>query len=238
MKIKSASGRAIFTNTILLLSSFIVSAQNLNNIYGLKVIGDYNSYQRTVQLDSANLLEEIKLKIPTIILDLKYASDDNFLHEVIYTKAKAFARKPVVEALEKIQCELAKQGLGLKIFDAYRPYSVTKYFYEKTKDTVFVATPWTGSRHNRGCAVDLTLVNLRTGRELRMPTKFDTFSDKAHPDYNQLPKQLLKNREILTKIMQKYGFKVYYAEWWHYDFNGWEDFELMDLSFEQLLNTN
>ena len=124
--------------------------------------------------------------------------------------------------------------MGLKIFDAYRPYRVTIIFYEKVKDTVFVASPYRGSRHNRGAAVDLTLINLRSGRELKMPTAFDDFTKKAHANYSKLPRSVIRNRELLKSVMLKNGFEVYADEWWHYDYKGWRDHPVLDLSFEEL----
>ena len=124
--------------------------------------------------------------------------------------------------------------MGLLIFDAYRPYSATVRFYEIYNDTSYVASPWKGSRHNRGAAVDVSLIDFETGEELQMPTGYDNFSEAAHPDYGNLPENVLKNREILINEMQNHGFRVYPYEWWHFDFIGWEAYDLMDLSFEDL----
>ncbi len=112
-------------------------------------------------------------------LDIRYASNNNFTGEVIYNQPKAFVRLPVAKALQEVQSELNSMGLGLKIFDAYRPYAATLRFYEVYPDTMFVAAPWHGSRHNRGCAVDVSLVDLESGNELQMPSAFDDFSEKA-----------------------------------------------------------
>lgn len=147
---------------------------------------------------------------------------------------KAYVRLPVSDALFKVQKELEKQGIGIKIFDAYRPYSATLLFYEIQKDTIYVAAPWKGSRHNRGCSVDLTLVDLKTGKELKMPTSFDSFSEESWPSYNNLPRKVIGNRQTLINVMSKYGFTVYPEEWWHYDFQGWKNFDLLDIPFEAL----
>jgi D-alanyl-D-alanine dipeptidase len=199
------------------------------------VISSYDIYKYNILADSSKALLEIKKVIPTIVLDIKYATTDNFVHEAVYKTLAAFARKPVVDALIKVQSELARQGQGLKIWDAYRPYSVTVDFWDETHDSGFVSVPWKGSRHNRGCAVDLTLVDLTSGKELDMPTHFDDFTDKAFPNYTKLTERQIANRSMLINIMTKYGFTVYPSEWWHYDFHGWEDYELMDISFEELL---
>jgi D-alanyl-D-alanine dipeptidase len=152
----------------------------------------------------------------------------------MYTQAKAFARLPVVEALKAVEVDLKTSGLGLKIYDAYRPYSVTVKFYEMAHDTNFVADPRKGSRHNRGCAIDLTIIDLKTGKELNMPTGFDSFSTKASADYPDLPKDEIKNRELLKSVMQAHGFKVYRSEWWHYDFNDWQNYPLLDIPFSEI----
>ncbi|SMO40580.1 M15 family metallopeptidase [Solitalea koreensis] len=206
------------------------------NKYGLKVVSDVEVYKQQVAKDSSNELVEIKKCIPNIVLDIRYATSNNFMEEPVYTTVAAFTRLPVVRALQKIQHELNKQGLGLKIFDAYRPYSVTVAFFEKKKDSVFLALPSKGSRHNRGCAIDLTIVKLKNGKELKMPTPYDSFSTKAYADCADLPKNVIKNRELLKSIMSKYGFTVYKEEWWHYDYNGWKAFDHTDLTFEQLLS--
>jgi len=200
----------------------------------LKVIHDTLVYKHLVDENPNKELVEIKDFVPGVVLDLRYATMNNFTGEQIYPIAKAFVRLPVAKSLRIVQEALNKRGLGLKIYDAYRPYSATIKFYEVFHDTAYEASPWLGSRHNRGSAVDVSLVDLYTGEELQMPTGFDNFSKKAHSGYMDLPKNVLKNREILIATMQQHGFKGYPSEWWHYDFMGWAGFEIMDLSFEQL----
>jgi zinc D-Ala-D-Ala dipeptidase len=210
-------------------------AQYTDNQYGLKVIRDYEAYHYMILVDSSNQLLNVKQFIPDIALDIKYSTPDNFIGEAVYDLPLAFARKPVVEALKKVEADLKKQGLGLKVWDAYRPYSVTEIFYQKKPDTVFVSAPWKGSRHNRGCAIDLTLIDLKTGKELKMPTRFDDFTKRASPTYEPLPKDEKSNRDLLITTMEKYGFRVYSSEWWHFDYNGWEKYDLMDIPFNQLV---
>ncbi|MCO4292817.1 M15 family metallopeptidase [Solitalea sp. MAHUQ-68] len=204
------------------------------NKYGLKVVANIGLYQQQVNNDSAKALIEIQKEIPNIALDIRYASTNNFMHEKMYNLAKAYTRLPVLSALKNVQKELNEKGLGLKIFDAYRPYTITVAFYEKQKDSIFVATPWKGSRHNRGCAIDLTIINLKNGKELEMPTPFDDFTEKANTDYPHLPKKVIENRQLLKDIMTKNGFTAYKDEWWHFDFNGWKEFDVTDISFEDL----
>jgi zinc D-Ala-D-Ala dipeptidase len=221
------------TPLILLFSAVICYGQTVTK-YGVTVVNDTSFYKKEVERDSLNMLVDIEKFIPHIKLDIKYATKDNFLGMPVYNKPKAFLRLPAAIALKKVQAELNKKGLGLKIYDAYRPYSVTVLFYEKVKDTNFVSSPWEGSRHNRGCAVDVTIINLKTGRELEMPTKFDDFTARAHPDYQNLSDTVKSNRNLLFNVMSKYGFRKYPTEWWHFDFSGWVNYFLMDIKFEDL----
>ncbi|WP_395803504.1 M15 family metallopeptidase [Daejeonella sp.] len=205
-----------------------------NKDSNLLIINDMHAYQSSVKSDKNKELVEIKKWIPNIKLDIRYATKNNFAKIAVYKQAKAFARLPVVEALRNVQNELNKSGIGLKIFDGYRPYSVTVKFYELASDKSFVANPKDGSRHNRGCAIDLTLINLKTGKELEMPTPYDSFAPEAAANFDKLSEQVLKNRTLLINTMEKNGFKVLSNEWWHFDFNGWKNFELMDIPFEDL----
>jgi D-alanyl-D-alanine dipeptidase len=172
--------------------------------------------------------------IPGIVLDIRYATTNNFTGEQIYNLARAYARKPVAEALKKIQDDLREQGLGIKIFDAYRPYKATVKFYEVYRDTTYVASPYRGSRHNRGCALDLTVINLKSGHELQMPTGYDSFKKEAWPSSPVQDPVIRKNRDLLIRAMQKHGFRVNSSEWWHFDFVGWQQYEVLDIDFEEL----
>ncbi|TKC04950.1 M15 family metallopeptidase [Pedobacter frigoris] len=219
----------------IVLSGFICLAQqNSENPYGLKIISSFQEYSTSYQSTPGYKLVELKKVIPNIVLDIRYASKNNFMKEVMYKQARAFARKPVAEQLKKIQSELNTKGYGLKIFDAYRPYAVTLAFYEKASDKRFVADPKKGSKHNRGCAIDLTLINLKTGKEIQMPTPYDSFQAAAAANYSKLPPNVIKNREMLISVMQKHGFRVIAHEWWHFDFVGWKNYPLMDIPFEKL----
>lgn len=217
----------------LFLLSVGAQAQKANP-YGLHVINSAAEYKASVNTDTNKLLLEIKKYIPDIKLDIRYAGTNNFARQAVYKQARAFARLPVVKALKNAQDELKKSGLGLKIFDAYRPYSITVKFFDIASDKNFVANPKDGSRHNRGCAIDLTLINLQTGKELSMPTPYDSFAAEASSDFMDLPTAVIKNRGILRSVMEKNGFKVLDNEWWHFDFKGWNNFELMDIPFEYL----
>ncbi|MBE5317907.1 M15 family metallopeptidase [Pedobacter sp. MR2016-19] len=213
----------------------VVNAQNKSlAIKKLVVVSSYNQYLASVKSNPNSELVEIKKAIPTIKLDIRYATRNNFMQQVMYRQARAFARKPVVESLKKIQKELNKKGYGLKIFDGYRPYAITVEFYKKASDKNFVANPAKGSKHNRGCAVDLTLINLKTGKELVMPTPYDSFSAAAAAKYENVSPEARKNRDFLIAIMAKYQMNVLENEWWHYDFSGWRSYDLMDIPFEKL----
>ncbi|QEM13248.1 M15 family metallopeptidase [Mucilaginibacter rubeus] len=218
---------------VFVAGSLHVSAQHYKYIDSTKICG-VARYKVQVKANPDKQLVEIKKYIPEIVLDLRYATNNNFMHRRMYTTAKAFARLPVVKALQQVEAELKTQGLGLKIYDAYRPYSVTVNFYEMAPDTNFVADPRKGSKHNRGCAIDLSLINLKTRKELDMPTGFDSFSRKAGANYMDLPARQISNRELLKTVMAKYGFKVISTEWWHYDFTGWPEYELLDIPVQAL----
>ena len=192
------------------------------------------AYQNEIKADSEKRLVEIKKYIPGIVLDIRYATTNNFAHQKMYSQAKAYARLPVVLALKKVEAALKLQGLGLKIYDAYRPYAVTVKFYDLIRDTNFVADPAKGSKHNRGCAIDLSLIDLKTGKELDMPTGFDSFSTKAASNNTDLPQQEIVNRALLKKVMVAHGFTELPPEWWHFDFNGWKNYELLDVPFSAL----
>ena len=227
--------------TLLLLNAFLFSCASKStpehrNPYNLPLVNTVKEYKTQVAENPDMKLVDLEKELKNVVLDIRYATSNNFTKEVIYQSPKAYARKPVVAALKLVQDSLASLNLGLKVYDAYRPYAATLKFYELYPDPDFVASPKTGSRHNRGCAVDVSLVNLTTKQELKMPTAFDDFSEKAHSDYPNLPETALKNRTILIGVMSHFGFSVISSEWWHFDFNGWEDFPLMDLSFEELTN--
>lgn len=205
-----------------------------NNSYGLPVVRDSALYHQLIKLDSTKELIDLERFIPGLFIDVRYACENNFAKTKFYESPKIFLRLPAAVALQKIQKELLQQNLSLKIFDAYRPYSVTEKMWEFVHDARYAADPKTGSRHNRACAVDVTLVDLRTKTELEMPTPYDDFTEKAHHDYNDLSEYVLMNRELLKTMMTKYGFEILDSEWWHYDFSSWKNYELLDIPFEAL----
>ena len=178
-------------------------------------------------------LVDITTISPGIRIDIKYASTDNFTHKKVYDREVCYLRREVAHALARVQKELESMGLGLLIWDGYRPVAVQRIFWDLVPDERYVMPPTKGSRHNRGAAVDLTLVT-KDGKKLLMPTDFDDFSDKAHADYRDLPQEAIKNRELLKTVMEKHGFKVLRWEWWHFDYKDWQRFDLLDVSFSDL----
>ena len=222
--------------SLLRLTVFVLLAGSTLNAAAQKLIVTRSmaDYKSAVKKSPEKQLVDIKEAIPDITLDIRYASNNNFMNRVMYPEARAFARKPVVEQLKNIQKELRKKGYGLKIYDAYRPYAITVAFYEQASDKNFVASPAKGSKHNRGCAIDLTLINFETKEEIQMPTPYDSFEAAAAANYQDLPAAELKNRDFLIKTMESNGFKVLHNEWWHFDFVGWQNYELMDIPFKHL----
>ncbi len=219
----------------LLLNFLCCQGQSIsNNPYHLNIISNISEYKNLIAENPDKILVDIDLYIPSIVLDIRYATDNNFTNQKIYESAKAFLRKPVADSLLKVQNELQMNGIGLKIFDAYRPYSATVKLFEICPDTTYAASPSKGSKHNTGCAVDVSLIYLKTGKELDMPTQYDDFTKRASHSYDKLPPQVKNNRKLLRETMEKYGFIAYHAEWWHYTFIKTREFELMDIPFNEL----
>lgn len=198
------------------------------------VIDNVATYEISIRKDSTKRLVPLQAFVPQLVIDLVYGTEGNFVHKVLYKDPKAFAVLPVAQSLEKINVKLLKIGLALKVFDAYRPYSVTREMWKVVPDERYAANPAKGSGHNRGTAVDVTLVQLSTGEELKMPTGFDDFSEKAHQDYMALSAEVLANRKLLKQTMTENGFVPLSTEWWHYSIPDAARFDLLDLSFADL----
>jgi D-alanyl-D-alanine dipeptidase len=180
------------------------------------------------------LVELITLD-PTIKLDIRYATANNFVGKQVYPEARAFLQRPAAKALVRVHQKLKKQGLGLVIFDGYRPWAITKLFWEVTPEDKrkFVANPDKGSKHNRGCAVDLSVFDLKTGELLPMPSGYDEFTERASPNYAGGAPQETANRDMLRRLMEAEGFTVNPNEWWHFDYKDWEKYAIYDISFEE-----
>lgn len=174
--------------------------------------------------------------IDGVKFDIRYATDNNFLGTPFYTSAKAYMQKPAADALARVHTKLKERGYGLLVFDAYRPWHVTKMFWDATPDKFhnFVADPSKGSRHNRGCAVDLTLYDLKTGKVVEMVSGYDEFSDRAFPDYLGGTSRQRWHRDLLRAAMQAEGFSVYEEEWWHFDYKDWKKYAIGNKTFEEL----
>ena len=201
----------------------------------LPVIQSFRAFQITSKKNPWKSMADISRLIPTAIIDLKYASADNFLKKKVYPKnSKAYLRIPALQSLMQVQFDLNQRGLGLKIWDAYRPYAVTVKMWEAVKDERYAANPKYGSGHNRGIAVDLTIIDTVSLQELDMGTGFDHFSDTAHHGFQALPQTVKENRMLLRMIMEKHGFKALETEWWQYYLPDVSKYELLNLSFRHL----
>jgi zinc D-Ala-D-Ala dipeptidase len=214
------------------------SAQEMTiSKYGVPVLDKVAGYQQTVGQDSTKKMVELRLLMPGIIYDLRYSGTNNFMKKRMYPNnlRHTFLRLPAARALARVQKELSAQGYGLKIFDAYRPYSVTVAFWEPIQDERYVANPAKGSGHNRGLAVDLTIVTRKGGKELDMGTGFDNFTDTAHHAFTKnLPKEVQQARALLKGVMEKHGFTAMDTEWWHFYWPNDRNYEVLDIPFEQL----
>ena len=182
-----------------------------------------------------DLVELVTLD-PTIKLDIRYATTNDFLGEPVYTQARAFLQRPAAEALVRAQQSLRAQGFGLIIHDGYRPWYVTEIFWKATPDDQkkFVANPAEGSKHNRGCAVDLSLYDLRSGQEVVMPSGYDEMTDRSYADYPGGTAGQRALRATLRQAMEAQGFSVIATEWWHFDYEQWRQYPIQNVRFEEL----
>jgi D-alanyl-D-alanine dipeptidase len=183
----------------------------------------------------SDLVELTKLD-PTIKLEIRYATTNNFLGTKFYDEARAFMQRPAAEAVVRANKELRTQGWGLLIHDAYRPWFVTKMFWDATPldKRWLVANPTKGSLHNRGAAVDLTLFDLETGLPVDMPSTYDESTDRAHADYPGGTSRERWLRAVLRRAMEAQGFKVNQDEWWHFDYKDWHDYAIGNVAFDKV----
>lgn len=184
---------------------------------------------------AAKMVELVRV-VPDIHLEVRYATANNFMKRVLYPQPRVFVRREVAEALGRVQKRLAARRMSLLVFDGYRPWRITKKMWDDTppENRGFVANPAKGSKHNRGGAVDLTIVDLKTGKPLEMTSAYDEFSKRAAYNYPGGSKQSHINRDLLRRSMEAEGFQVLPHEWWHFDFKGWKEFPLLDYSFDEL----
>lgn len=204
------------------------------NQYGLEVVDSIDLYRALVDRHPDHALVPLERFLTDAKLDIRYATGNNFMNRQLYPIANPVLRLPAARALARVERELASEGLGLVIFDAYRPYRVTEMMWEPFKDPDYVADPAFGSRHNRGAAVDLTLYELETGALLEMGTDYDEFVPAASHGASGLDRTIRANRETLRSVMERHGFDPLPSEWWHYDFRGWDEYPLMDIPLDLL----
>ena len=181
-------------------------------------------------------LVELQRLDPTIRLDIRYATRQNFAGRPVYAQPRAFLQRPAAEALVRVNKELEPLGYRLLVFDGYRPWSVTKLFWDITPKgkKEFVANPKKGSRHNRGCAVDLSLWSIATGQEVAMPGDYDEMSPRSYGAYAGGTPEQRAARDLLRRHMEQHGFAVLPAEWWHFDYQDWKAYSIQDIPFEKL----
>jgi D-alanyl-D-alanine dipeptidase len=181
---------------------------------------------------AADLVELVRLD-STIKLDIRYAGTNNFLGKPVYKEARAFLQRPAAEALVRAHHDLAPRGYGLLIHDGYRPWAITKLFWDMTSgfQREFVADPATGSKHNRGCAVDLTMYDLATGLAVEMPGGYDEMTPRSYPDYTGGPPEARAKRDVLRAVMESHGFTVEPNEWWHFNYKDWKEYPILDIPF-------
>lgn len=182
-------------------------------------------------------LVELTRLDPSIRLDIRYATANNFTGRILYDQPRAFLVQPAAQALARAHKAAAAEGYGVTIFDAYRPWRITKQLWDATPPGPrrnYVANPKKGSKHNRGCAVDLSLHRLDTGALVEMPSGYDEFTQRAHRDFMTASPEAIANRARLEGWMAAEGFRGISNEWWHFDFNGWEDFPILDIAFDEI----
>jgi len=189
----------------------------------------------TSDFRKSDLVDIAKLD-PKIKLEIRYATADNFLSMPVYSSARGFLQRPAAEALLRAHRELMKQGYGILFFDGYRPWYITKIFWDATPPDKheFVANPAEGSRHNRGCAADISLYDLKTGREVEMPGGYDEMSERSYPPYTGGTAEQRARRDLLRREMEKQGFAVFASEWWHFDYRDWKQYGIQNIPFEEI----
>jgi len=198
---------------------------------------DAEAYAASPQSDDPPL--DVLASLADIVgirLDIRYATTNNFMGFAIYDSPCAYARPVVAEAVARVQTTLAGQGYGLAVHDAYRPWSVTKMFWDVVPPAsrAFVADPEIGSKHNRGCAIDLSLCDAETGTLLDMPSRYDEPTERAHSHYRGGTSLARWHRDLLRMAMEAEGFTVQPDEWWHFDFHAWQDYPIENVSFAAL----
>lgn len=185
---------------------------------------------------TADLVELVRLDA-SIKLDIRYAGTNNFLGKPVYQEARAFLQRPAADALVAAHRDLAKDGYGLLIHDGYRPWAITKLFWDMTSgfEREFVANPATGSKHNRGCAVDLTMYDLALGTAVAMPGDYDEMTARSYPDYTGGSPEARAKRDLLRQVMERHGFTVESNEWWHFNYKDWPQYPILNIPFSAIV---
>lgn len=210
----------------------LASAQKIPlNKYGLAVLSTRQQYNELVKADSNQRLVNLELYIPGIRKDIRYATANNFTRQRLYTGTDIYLRLPAAKALKAVQASLRKKGYGILVYDAYRPYHVTETMFRIVPNDLYAADPRKGSGHNRGVAIDLSMVDLKTNKPVAMPTDFDNFTFKAHQRYIPSDPVIAANRQLLRSTMLQHGFKGSSTEWWHFYLPDYKKYPLMDIFF-------
>jgi zinc D-Ala-D-Ala dipeptidase len=215
------------------LNFTVIHAADLPIISKISPLSKPSKSMALSQVSSWARMVDIRTVNPNIRLDIRYATTNNFLKKKLYPVARCILRLSVAQRLSRVQENLQKIGLGLKVYDCYRPLSVSKQMWAVKPDPRYVANPVRGSNHNRGASVDLTIVD-RNGKELEMPTGFDNFTEKAHRDYQGGSAASRKNSALLERVMKAQGFMSISTEWWHFDAEDWEKFAIFDIPFGEI----
>jgi D-alanyl-D-alanine dipeptidase len=234
---KSSLSFILLANLFMILASGVsphLALGQAKNPYHLPI--SRGKKELKLQADSNQMLQMLNLEtlIPGIQKDIRYATPNNFTGKVLYKTEGLFMRREAAQKLQQVADSLKKMHLAILIFDAYRPYAATLKMWEIVPDDRYAANPANGSGHNRGIAVDLTLIDVQTEKQLAMPTGYDDFSDSAHHTYMQLDSTVLANRALLKGVMEYFGFKALETEWWHYALPNPKNYPLMDVSFNKL----
>jgi zinc D-Ala-D-Ala dipeptidase len=221
---------------------FLLQAPQVFRIQPVHPVGELRQEAHRVQPPveegdflAAELVEPAVLE-PSIHLDVRYATPNNFLGEPVYQQGRAFLQRPAAEALIRAHRRLMSEGYGILIHDGYRPWWVTWVFWEATPDDkrMFVANPAKGSKHNRGCAADISMYDLKTGKAVEMPSLYDEMSERAFASYPGGTEAQRQLRELLRSAMEAEGFQVNPNEWWHFDYKDWQRYRIGNVDFEQL----
>lgn len=222
--------KLIVYSSFFLITALLNGQENTGEI----VVSDTAVYFEQLAASPNNQMVNVEDYVSGIKCDVRFSTKDNPGKEKRYGNNGVFVRKPVALALEIVQENLKKRGLGLKIFDVYRPYSVSKVMNDQLTNTAFELMMVDAKKHSRGASVDVSLISLETGEEIQMPSGYFQDNEAAVVDFQHLPENVIENRELLIKVMQQHGFRVSPDHWWHFDFMGWQGFSLLDLSIEEL----